>query len=60
MVILVLIFVFCVEGTHKIFREEECCICLSKKPTFIMRPCGHLCVCKNCIKRRLITCPLCV
>ena len=48
------------EGSQHLYREEECCICLSAKPKFVLRPCGHLCVCKSCIKRRLLTCPLCV
>ena len=60
MMISVLFLASLAEGSQHLYREAECCICLSAKPKFVLRPCGHLCVCKSCIKRRLLTCPLCV
>lgn len=44
------------------FRAEECVVCLVSEPTFCIRPCSHICLCKTCqrsIARTLKLCPLC-
>lgn len=32
----------------KIYRSDECVICLNEKPDICFIPCGHLCVHKKC------------
>ena len=47
------------------YKKALCCICQDKEPNIIMVPCGHLCLCKNCIigsEEKSITidkCPIC-
>lgn len=58
-----IVFIFAIASfsvDNHTFQEEECCICLSAKPKYVLRPCGHFCICRECIKRRLVCCPLCV
>ena len=47
----------------KIQEEEEkrsCVICQVEEKSVLLMPCRHLCVCKECSKRKeLIKCPLC-
>ena len=44
----------------KIFKAEECIICLSNKPNVLFCSCGHLCICNECNKtKRLNVCPAC-
>ena len=44
----------------KIFKSEECIICLTNKPNILFCNCGHLCYCVKCYKiKTLSTCPIC-
>ena len=44
----------------KIFKTEECVICLSTKPNVLFCSCGHLCICNKCNKiKKLNVCPTC-
>ena len=44
----------------KIFKTEECVICLLTKPNTLYCNCGHICVCEECIEiKRLTACPVC-
>ena len=44
----------------KIFKAEECIICLLTKPNVLFCGCGHLCICNECNKiKRLNVCPTC-
>ena len=53
------------EGTKvinlfKIFKSEECIICLTNQPNVLFCNCGHLCYCIKCYKlKTLSTCPIC-
>lgn len=42
--------------------ECECCVCKEGKPTTILMPCKHVCLCSNCCSEILVKigkCPLC-
>ena len=44
----------------KIFKSDECIICLTNQPNIIFCNCGHLCYCAKCYKiKTLSTCPIC-
>ena len=44
----------------KIFKSDECIICLTTKPNIIFCNCGHLCYCVKCYKIKTpSTCPIC-
>ena len=44
----------------KIFKTEECVICLLTKPNVLFCGCGHLCICNECNKiKKLNVCPVC-
>ena len=44
----------------KIFKSEECVICLTNQPTILFCNCGHLCNCAECYKfKSLSACPVC-
>ena len=44
----------------KIFKSEECIICLDKKPSVLFCNCGHMCICEECYKlKNLSTCSIC-
>ena len=43
----------------KIFKLEECVICLEKEPKVLFCDCGHICICKKCILNRYDNCPVC-
>lgn len=40
-------------------NKSKCCICISETPTFVLIPCGHICLCHNCKDTLLNKCPLC-
>eukprot|EP01083_Nonionella_stella_P047775 127893_1 len=40
-------------------RENECVICFDKSRTHVFVPCGHHCICEDCIPLFNETCPLC-
>ena len=41
------------------FKLEQCVICLDEEPNVIFCNCGHLCICKTCLVRKLDKCPVC-
>ena len=44
----------------KIFKSDECIICMDGKPNILFCNCGHLCECDKCYKiKTLSTCPIC-
>ena len=44
----------------KIFKSEECIICLENQPIILFCNCGHLCNCAECYKlKSLSACPIC-
>ena len=44
----------------KIFKSDECIICMDKKPSVLFCNCGHKCICEECYKlKNLSTCPVC-
>ena len=44
----------------KIFKSEECIICMDKKPNILFCNCGHLCECDKCYKIKTPSiCPIC-
>ena len=34
----------------KIFEETDCVVCLVEKPNMVFDFCGHMCICKSCLK----------
>ena len=44
----------------KIFKSDECVICLTNQPIILFCNCGHLCFCTECYKlKSLSACPVC-
>ena len=44
----------------KIFKSDECVICLTNQPIILFCNCGHLCYCTECYKlKSLSACPVC-
>ena len=44
----------------KIFKSDECIICMDDKPNILFCNCGHLCECEGCYKIKTpSTCPIC-
>ena len=44
----------------KIFKSDECIICMDNKPNILFCNCGHLCYCTECYKlKSLSACPIC-
>ena len=47
-------------NADKTFKTEECLLCYRDKPGVLFCGCGHLCVCKECIKYyESYKCPIC-
>ena len=48
-------------NAEKIFKEDQCLICLTNPPNILFCNCGHLCVCEECSKtgESLEKCPIC-
>ena len=47
-------------NADKTFKTEECLLCYGDKPGVLFCGCGHLCVCKECIKYyESYKCPIC-
>ena len=48
-------------NAEKIFKEDDCVICLTNPPNILFCNCGHLCVCEECSKtgESLKKCPSC-
>lgn len=47
---------------QKLFLENNCAICLDKKPNTIALPCGHVCMCFECAMQNVskgFNCPMC-
>ena len=52
------------EGKTKIptkisFKYDECVICLTNPPNVLFNNCGHICICYNCDRESLNSCPIC-
>ena len=44
----------------KIFKTEECVICLLTKSNILFCNCGHICICNECNKiKKINVCPVC-
>ena len=44
----------------KIFKSDECIICMDNKPNILFCNCGHLCECEGCYKLKTPSiCPIC-
>ena len=44
----------------KIFKSDECIICMDNKPNILFCNCGHLCECEGCYKIKTPSiCPIC-
>ena len=44
----------------KIFKSDECIICMNEKPNILFCNCGHLCECDKCYKIKTpLICPIC-
>ena len=47
-------------NNNKTFKTEECLLCYGDKPDVLFCGCGHLCICKECIKYYgSYKCPIC-
>ena len=47
-------------NSAKIFKSDECIICLSNPPKVLFCNCGHLCLCAECREiKSLSECPIC-
>ena len=45
---------------YKIFKSEECIICLENQPIILFCNCGHISICTECYKlKSLSACPIC-
>ena len=43
----------------RVFKSEQCVICLEEKPKVLFCNCGHLCICGKCFVRKFDNCPIC-
>ena len=44
----------------KIFKSDDCIICMDDKPNILFCNCGHLCICEECYNKKiLLTCTVC-
>ena len=41
------------------FKYDECVICLDNPPNVLFNNCGHICICHNCDRESLNSCPMC-
>ena len=46
-------------NNYKIFKSNECTICLQEEPKVLFCDCGHLCICKKCASHKYGNCPVC-
>ena len=47
-------------NTDKIFKSDDCVICLTNPPNVLFCNCGHIPICTECDKvKSLNTCPVC-
>lgn len=50
------------QGTSTVFEQAVCCVCRESEATWLLIPCGHLCLCAACavqLSRYQNQCPLC-
>ena len=40
-------------------KDDECVICWNATATHVVVPCGHLCMCPDCVPKELNSCPVC-
>ncbi len=48
-----------VDKLKKVYKEENCCICLEEEPDTVIYQCGHQCLHKSCMSENVDSCPLC-
>ncbi|KAH0794314.1 E3 ubiquitin-protein ligase mib1-like [Histomonas meleagridis] len=51
-----------VQCFSRIYKSETCCICYTYKPNTVFFPCGHQCICDQCLPNiwnQKKTCPIC-
>ena len=41
------------------FKLDQCVICLEKEPKVLFCNCGHICICDECLVKKLDNCPVC-
>ena len=41
------------------FKYDECVICLDNPPNVLFNNCGHICICHDCDRESLNSCPIC-
>ena len=49
-------------STAAMATVDRCCICLAKNSSVILSPCGHKCLCNDCVDQQqepLTKCPIC-
>ena len=39
--------------------EKTCVVCMDKQADYVIVPCGHLCICADCIRQVNNKCPIC-
>ena len=51
------------EVETRVYRVEDCVVCMDASANVVFRPCGHQCVCDTCCaelsRRKRRVCPLC-
>lgn len=47
------------EELKKVYKSEECCICMEVNPDTVIYQCGHQCLHNECMVTDLHKCPLC-
>ena len=40
-------------------EQRQCIVCMDRRPSVVIIPCGHLCVCQPCSSRLQQQCPVC-
>ena len=46
-------------GRPEISDEKLCVVCIDAEANQVLLPCGHVCVCANCVSSIQQQCPLC-
>ena len=47
------------QASAKSNNDDECVICWNATATHVVVPCGHLCMCPDCVPKELESCPVC-
>ena len=48
-----------VQRGHDGSGQTHCVVCMDRRPSVVLIPCGHLCVCQPCSSRLQQQCPIC-